>query len=112
MRLFHQGLAPWIILTHEHERPGRRKLRELELAPPVRRELARMVLARLKVPCGAIRFVNASGVTSADERASIHRSAVAEGFRRIIIVSSPHARRAQRPSQRAIIFRCISEVPE
>ncbi len=89
-RLFHQGLAPWIILTREHERPGRRKLRELGLEPTERRELARMVLERLNVPRGAIRFVNASGVNSADELASIRRLAVAEGFRHIIIVSSPH----------------------
>ena len=93
-RLFHRGLAPWIILTHEAEGPSQRRLRELGLESPERRELARRVLERLDVPRGAIRSLSEAAVNTVEELATVYRFAVTQGFRRIIIVSSPdHMRR-------------------
>ncbi len=93
-RLFHRGLAPRIVLTREVEPARRRKLRELGLGPPERRELARLILERLGVPQGAIASLSHPARNTVDELAAVHRFAVKEGLQRIIIVSSPdHMRR-------------------
>jgi uncharacterized SAM-binding protein YcdF (DUF218 family) len=93
-RLFQGGLAPRIILTRHPEPARRRKLRDLGLAGPDRTELARMVLERLNVPIGSIGVVPDPAHNTAEELAAVHRFAVKEGLRRIIIVSSPdHMRR-------------------
>ena len=93
-RLFNRGLAPQVVLTCENESTKHRKLREIGLEPPDRRELARMVLERLSVPHGSIRLLRDPARDTVDELAAVHRFASQEGLRRIIIVSSPdHMRR-------------------
>jgi uncharacterized SAM-binding protein YcdF (DUF218 family) len=93
-RLFQQGLAPRVVLTRERLPAWRRRLKELGLGSPGRRELAAAVLERLSVPTSAITFVNEPAINTLEELAAIHRFAVEKRFRRVIIVSSPdHMRR-------------------
>jgi len=93
-RLFQRGLAPRVVLTRERVPAWRRKLRELGLGAPSRGDLAAAVLERLSVPQGAIKVLDEPAINTAEELAAIHRFAVEERFRRIIIVSSPdHMRR-------------------
>jgi uncharacterized SAM-binding protein YcdF (DUF218 family) len=91
--LYHRGLAPIVALSHA--RDPQERARRLAHMPPGQ-EVARGVLRAVGVPPASILLLEPRVENTVQELAVIARTARAQNFRRVILVTSPpHTRRVR-----------------
>lgn len=92
--LFHNGLAPQVILTVEKRGREREKLDELGIPFPRMENVYRDVLLKLGVPREAIRMVGHELASTAAEGVAL-KAAVKPGTTLLIVTSPYHTRRSR-----------------
>jgi uncharacterized SAM-binding protein YcdF (DUF218 family) len=94
--LFGQGWAPRVIISRAFTTPAVRELVALGVRPLDLQGEARLVLEKYGVPPDRIVSLGVSVTTTEPELAVVRDVARAEGYRRVILVTSPpHARRVK-----------------
>jgi uncharacterized SAM-binding protein YcdF (DUF218 family) len=92
--LYLQGYAPIIVLTEETPDNGIVMLERRGFDVPTTAEIARDVMVRLGVPVDAVEILPGIHDSTAHEANTLRRTAVARGWRRLIVVTSKfHTRR-------------------
>jgi uncharacterized SAM-binding protein YcdF (DUF218 family) len=99
--LYHEGLAPRIVLSPGRQERAETVLHARHVAFPSDAELSRSAILQMQVPPGAVSILDASLDNTAQEAAALHRLARAEHWRTIIVVTSKyHTHRAAFAFQR------------
>lgn len=95
-RLYRQGVAPLVVITHERLPRGGATLRARGVRLPESHELARRGLRELGVPDGAIRDLPRRARSTRSEARVVARWACKAGLTSLVVVTSPsHTRRAR-----------------
>jgi uncharacterized SAM-binding protein YcdF (DUF218 family) len=99
--LFHQGVAPRIVLSPGRLEKAEMVLRSRHIAFPEDAELARGAILQLHVPPDAVCILNGSVDNTAQEAEALHRLARTKGWRTIVVTTSKyHSHRAAFAFQR------------
>ena len=99
--LFHEGVAPRIILSPGELEQAELVLRQRHIVFPQEAELARDAIVQLHVPADAVSILEGSVDNTAQETEALHHLARARGWRTIIVVTSKyHTHRAAFAFQR------------
>ncbi len=92
--LYRDGWAPRIVLSPGHVEPAEALLRERGIRFPSDADLARDAMIQLHVPANAVSILPFDLDNTAQEAEAVHRTAVAQGWRQVIVVTSKyHTRR-------------------
>ena len=93
--LYRDGWAPRIVLSPGHIEPAEALLRERGVRFPSDADLARDAMIQLHVPPDAVSILPFDLDNTAQEAEAVHRTAAAQGWRQVIVVTSKyHTRRA------------------
>jgi len=99
--LFHEGIAPQIVLSPGEPEPAEIVLRQRHVTFPGDAELARDAIVQLHVPADAVSVLEGPVDNTAQEAEALHRLARARGWRTIVVVTSKyHTHRAAFAFQR------------
>jgi uncharacterized SAM-binding protein YcdF (DUF218 family) len=99
--LFHEGIAPRIVLSPGEPEQAEIVLRQRHITFPGNADLARDAIVQLHVPADAVSILEGSVDNTAQEAEALHRLARARGWRTIVVVTSKyHTHRAAFAFQR------------
>ncbi len=99
--LYHEGIAPRIVLSPGRLEPAEILLRSRHIAFPADAELARNAILQLHVPADSVLIAEGSLDNTAQEAAALHHLAAAQRWHTVVVVTSKyHSHRAAFALQR------------
>lgn len=92
--LYREGWAPRIVLSQGNVEGAEGLLRDKGIRFPSDAELARDAMVQMKIPASAVIILPDDLDNTAQEAEAVHRTAITEGWRQVIVVTSKfHTRR-------------------